>query len=390
MTITTRAAASKDEKAWSLWSLDMRNETWAVFTVRQLDIYFWHREETSFMLQMSMTLPIRSVMIDEEVVHARKLRTPSLVEKLEYAAEEAPSRTSSSSTTASVPDTAAGTSFVPAAYNPASPAAPERIVDREKTPPPADTETNLVTSLTNETALATAQTASGEQQFGRVDPSPHHQTSYSYNPLPTPHTHLSSYQTEPLPSPNAQQVISFAPPPTAQSTTPEQLHNLFSPQAAPSTPPSTGKLPLRHSSRPQPTYPRTQYATYNIPPPPPAPTSVPPQMERSPPGHLHYMGQMYSPGYHAQASPVLYSAGHSQYATPTTGYFGNPSYAGSVPASPYAIHSQVYRPAQGEASHAGHSAERETSGGILRVVDAKAEKVEKGVGKWLKRLDKRS
>lgn len=332
-----------------------------------------------------MSLPIRSFVIDGEIVHARKLRTPSLVEKLEYAAEEAPSRTSSPSTTASVPVTVASPSFVPAAYNPAAPAAPELIVDREKTPPPADADTNLATFLSNDTA----QTASGEQQFNQVDRSPHNQTSYSYNLLPTSPTHLSSYHTEPLLSPNAQEVMSFAPPPTAQSTTPEQLHHLFSPQATPSTPPSTGNLPLRLSSGPQPTYPRAQYATYSIPPPPPGPPSVPPQVEHSPPGHLHYMGQIYSPGYHAQVSPSLYSAGHSQYGTPMTGYFANSTYAGSVPASPYAIHSQVYIPTAGEASHADHSAERQTSGGILKVVDAKAERVEKGVSKWLKRLDKR-
>lgn len=380
MSISTNALDSNND--WRLNCYNAKNESMTLIPVRQLDIYFWREEDAQVVLEALTTLPMTSsVLINGNEVKARvNLDKPSLVEALEHVAAGVPLRTSINSSIASEAATVAQSSFTPAAYNPASPAAPERIVYREKTPPPDDVEHGLAASLTVEPAPIVAQIADQQHQGDETGNqfSMHQQQTLQHNVmLAPPISRLSSYQTEPsLTTSNPEQVTIFAPPPTAQASTPEQLQSLFSPGAAPATPPTTGGLPLRNSSEPQPTYPRSQYATYNIPPPPP-PTIA--QVEHSPPGHMHFMTQMYSPSYVSQ----------SQYGTPTTGTFPRATYTSSVPASPYAIHGQVYRPNEAEMSRGHGGSERKTSGGVLSIVDARAEKVEKGVGKWLKRLDKR-
>jgi len=339
-----------------------------IYAVKQLDIYFWREEDVQLMLEELTRIHVRSLLIDEMEVHHAPEVAPEgdespLVKKLEFAVEDEPLRTSLSSTSTSPQTVSVVPDFVPAVYNPASPAAPEPIVYREKTPPPADAgHGSLAESLESGNHLSAAPTAS------------------------------SSHQHDSRSSPSSQQNMSFAPPPTAQSSTPEQLQSLFSPQASPSTPPAKGSLPLRQSMGPQPTYPRAQYATYNIPPPPPAPPSIPPQVERSPPGHLHYMEHVYSPLHSAQAqgrvSPSMHSPVYSQYGTPTSAYFTHPSYAASLPASPYAVHAQVYRPDEGETNQGSQGSHRKQGGSVLDIVDARAEKIDKGMSKWLKRLDK--
>ncbi|KAG5952705.1 hypothetical protein E4U53_000121 [Claviceps sorghi] len=144
---------------WHLPSYDLKNETKYRYKLHSLDIYFWTFEDAlQFVNGVRRVLPTRQVKISDEPVLQSGMN--SVIQRLEDVDFSNPQyRMDSSSveaashhlpnTTASVaseslpiflpppppPPATQPTKFIPMAYNPAAPAAPEPIEHREKTPP---------------------------------------------------------------------------------------------------------------------------------------------------------------------------------------------------------------------------------------------------------------
>lgn len=102
---------------------------------------------------------------------------------------------------------------------------------------------------------------------------------------------------------------------------------------------------------------------------------------------------MQSPG--AASQSPLPSPGYTQQpyqplASPPIGGFGQYQYGSTAaqnPANnPYATHQQLYRPTEHEASIKDHEKPNQARSSNL---GKKAEKMEKGVGRFLKKLDKK-
>lgn len=239
--------------------------------------------------------------------------------------------------------------FSPMAYNPAAPAAPEPIAHREKTPPPPDANDG--------TGLGAG--AVHDHQASQYNPL---QTSFAPQPTSGP------YKPGP-PAPGQ----GFSGPPQVQRTNtsgsfpgpPQSPPSFAGPPSAAAPSQYEGHTPSpgvqRTSSQPTP-----QYANYPASPGfPPAPQSPPAQ-------------QQYQP----LASPP--PGGYTQYSYGST--------SGQVPgADPYSVknsmHEELYRPSEQEASIHNHSNPNppERNSNIGKRVD----KVEKGVGRFLKKLDKK-
>jgi len=259
-------------------------------------------------------------------------------------------------------------------YNPASPRAPEPLVYREKTPPPADGEVGIGAVMRGEEVPA--GTVVQYQQYGSLPQAPVMESA-------TPRVPGSPVQAPATP-PN-QFLTSFAPPPTAQTNTPQRLQGIFRPPSVSASP--VRALPLRNEDQPRP-----QYATFgnSLPPPPPVVRSA---MGYSEQGHSSYQSQqsqMYSPSFYAQgqeqtqATPTYMPSPGLQ---PGFSPYHQPQSTQTGMVSPYAVHSQAYRPTEEEL--AAHSDKDRQSEGLFGALDARAVKVEKGFSKWLGRLDKR-
>lgn len=311
------------------------------------------------------------------------------------------------------------------AYNPAAPAAPERIQYREKTPPPLDdgTGTGLgpVSKYDNlpVTQYANAAVPSGHQSsqptpqsayFSGPPQQAHHQPqqvqhqhqasgghlsgqpsvySAAIPPPPPPSSGPSPHPQQQQPTPG-QYTPSFAGPPTS----PPPHQQSFNRQSS-----YTG-VPQSHSQQPT-----TQYASYSsssfgpsiqspgMPPtpsappayalhqglqsqglPPPPPGGPPPQSHTPQPSSLqHHHSFPLQP----QAPTHNYSAYNYTGAQQAPPLNQHGAYTGDV-------HNQAYRPTEAEAAHGHHKPEKQGNGKLEERIGG----VEKKVGGFLKRLDK--
>lgn len=235
--------------------------------------------------------------------------------------------------------------FAPMAYNPAAPAAPEPIAHREKTPPPLDAAegTGLVGAAVHDSQpqqynnpLQTSFTP--QQTSGPYKPGPPVPGQGFSGPPSVTRTNTSGSMPPPPQSPP-----SFAGPP--QSASPANPYG----QSGPPTP----------GIQRQSSIPVQQYAGYNG----PSGYSAGPQSPGLPspglPQPQHYLGY----GQHQYGSTAQQTPG----------------------ADPGDLHKQFYRPTEHEAGVSNHSpaaAPAPNSNMGKRVV-----KVEKGVGRFLKKLD---
>ena len=323
-------------------------------------------------------------------------------------------------TTASSPPNDSQLTFVPMAYNPAAPAAPEPIAHREKTPPPVDGEagTGLAAAAmhdqgqmhaTHQWANPYSQSQPQIQQQRSFSGQPQRQTSNGSVPPPPPLSsrlspgNLQRAGTYPLP-PQSQ------PPSTSQASTPQGYP--YAPSSIGSPPPSDPTPqysqyggPTRQTSQtsqssynsgynPAQQYPQQQQQPYQTYP----PQSSPPQ--QSSPGTPSYPFPNYAPtpsqgqtlamtpsassiplGGHPGVSP----GGYSQYS-----YTQQPSQQSIQPDHAYLVHQQAYRPTEAEAgAHAQvqlHQPGPPQGGPKL---EQRVDRVEKGVGRFLKKLDKK-
>ena len=369
-------APSSDSQEWHLPTFDPRNENKYMYKLHTLDIYFWTKEDAlQFVNGVRRVLPQQQIAVQDE-----PLAPPShhddmspVVQKLENVAITDPSyqqgRTRDSRTTtttfqgppiSATPQSQEASNFAPLAYNPAAPAAPEAIQYREKTPPPEDGASNpLVAAATSEHG----QTY-GVPYQGFSGPPSQQQQQQSYFTGPPQSSALPPQQLPPsaaVTSPYAQHFQnSFAPPPTANSTSPYAT--------APNPPPG----PPAYQQQ-APNIPVTQYANY--------PGSPGMSSAMTTPG-------IYSPGFTSpQQTPGIYSP-----AAPPGGYaqfnYGAQQQQHLSSTQPlmndYSIHKQVYRPTEAEVGFKNKPARAPTG-----KLEARAGQIEKGVGGLLKKLEKK-
>ena len=359
----------QDMSQWHLPVPDPNNQGKYMYRLHTVDIYLWTPNDASMFLDslrrvvQPHQLQIISdphAIIPTSAHHEHKNDTMSpVIANLERVAISHQSRTPSISSPQAFPGppqtafpgppaarasttspSAAEPGYAPMAYNPAAPAAPEPIAHREKTPPPLDAAggTGLVGAAVHD---------SQPQQYSnplQTSFTPQ-QTSGPYMPGPPapgqgfsgpPHTNTAGSMPRPPQSPP-----SFAGPP--QSAPPPDAFSQNNPQ--------------QPGIQRQPSVPVQQYAGYN--------------------GSPGYTAGPQSPGL---PSPGLHQAQHY------LGY-GQHQYGSTAQQTPGTepvdVHKQFYRPTEHEAGVTDHSTAASPSSNMgKRVV-----KVEKGVGRFLKKLD---
>ncbi|KAF2271126.1 hypothetical protein CC78DRAFT_563675 [Lojkania enalia] len=375
----------QDPSHWHLPTPDPQNNGKYMYRLHTIDIYFWTPDDATLFLdslkrvsqphQLHVT-PHPSTPPHSE--HKSDVLNP-VVAKLEKAAISHTSRSPSISTTQSFPGPPTAPAptasppagdYTPMAYNPAAPAAPEPIAHREKTPPPPDAAdgTGLGAAAINDHRA---------QQYGSPLQNSFAPQSTSSQPyMPGPPSRTSTFSGSPAQGVQRTNTAGSGslPPPPPQSPPAHSYNQSFAPP--PSAPPS-GQLDL--NSPPQPgiqrhsTLPTPQYA--NFPHSPGLPQNYP-----GSPGH-----PVPSPGYAPQPYNPMASPGH-----PPPGGFAQYQYGSTnqqtLGTDSYAVQQQLYRPTEQEAGvHGNEPAPPQRNSNIGK----RADKIEKGVGKFLKKLDKK-
>jgi hypothetical protein len=347
-----------------------------MYKLHTLDVYFWTPEDATLfhdslrrVMQPHQLQVVRNPQATPPHSEHKNDALSPVIARLENAAISQSSRTSSANNmhsfpgppTAPAPTSSppAGPGFAPMAYNPAAPAAPEPISHREKTPPPPDAD--------NGTGLGAAAAHD------------HHASQYG-NPLQasfTPQATSGPYMPGP-PAPG--QGFSGPPQPSMSRTNTSGSFPGPPPQSPgfappPSAPPYDGHSPPPGLQRTS-TMPTQQYANY------PGSPGFPPAPQ-SPPAH----SALPSPGLPPQKYQPMVSP-------PPGGYtqFQYGSTAGQAPQSnPHGVshdmHQTLYRPSEHEATVVGH--ENPNPAPRNSNIGKRVDTVEKGIGKFLKKLDKK-
>ncbi|KAK3330057.1 hypothetical protein B0H66DRAFT_542661 [Apodospora peruviana] len=166
--VTLIVGDSEGHEEWHLPTYDPHNQAKYHYKLHSLDIYFWKQQDAlQFVNGIRRVLPSAQCEILDEPVPPPRQETEisSVVQKLEKAAiadNNSPQSGHKNSggapyfagppisavsgvgdgTPPPPPPPGAPPAFVPMAYNPAAPAAPEQVRHREKTPPPEDVVPN--------------------------------------------------------------------------------------------------------------------------------------------------------------------------------------------------------------------------------------------------------
>ncbi|KAM4058032.1 hypothetical protein HRG_011013 [Hirsutella rhossiliensis] len=162
--VSLTVADAVDQSEWHLPTYDPRNENKYHYKLHSLDAYFWTQQDAlQFVNGVRRVLPPSQVeVMDEPAPPPQAAGMSSVVQQLERAAISDPQYGAGASTTSQHPPLPQGAAmtaspeapgavppppppqgnFVPMAYNPAAPAAPETIRHREKTPPLDDDPLN--------------------------------------------------------------------------------------------------------------------------------------------------------------------------------------------------------------------------------------------------------
>lgn len=367
----TASPQQHDPSEWHLPTPDPRNEGKYLYRLHTIDLYFWTVDDsTMFLDSLKRVVQPHQLQITpnpaapSHLEHKNDVLNP-VVAKLEKAAISHSSRSASISSTtqpfpgpptAPAPTSSPPTNnnYAPMAYNPAAPAAPEPIAHREKTPPPPDAAdgTGLGTaaihdhhahpSYTNPLQASFAPQPTSSQPYLPGPPS--RTQTFSGPPPSAPGIHRQSTSGSIPPPP--QSPPSFAPPP---SVTPQyEAHG---------TPQSN---PQRQSA-----VPTQQYANY-----PGSPGHAPAGFNNTSP--------LPSPGYAPQQYQPL--------ASPPPGGYSQFQYS-STSQSQNNMHQQLYRPTKQETEIVDHDSANPAQPNSN--IGKRAQKVEKGIGSFLKKLDKK-
>ncbi|KAI9784923.1 MAG: hypothetical protein M1816_000559 [Peltula sp. TS41687] len=457
----------ENRQQWQLPAADHRNEGRYMYKLHTLDMYFWTKKDASdFIGQARRYLsgcqiqyldlkaprstsppPSQIKLLDAQAPTSTSHNKPmsSVVQKLERMAVTGfedrqqiqhsnvpaednhvnPSRHSGGGSLAGVEPSLAQagqqpSNYVPIAYNPAAPAAPEPIKHREKTPPPVDAAegTGLAYAATHDSGPPPMSFPPLQHQGSFPPPPPNpaqQQPSFPGPPQPHPSyvtapPQSGSYQaSQPSPAPSAgphptpQRASSFvySPPPPAE-------HAALGRQQTQSSMVPTSDPNAQLYGHPSPSLQQqgsmqgAMQAGYHSPFIPQTPSQYhPPQHHPVPspnPNHPPYQ----PPSVYMQPPPsTTPSGGHAGgYATappPPVGGYSNYQYGQPAPPTQYndpsTLYGQAYRPTEGEAG--AHMMKPATTpgsgggGGGGGRFDSSATRLEKGVGRFLKRLEKR-
>jgi hypothetical protein len=370
-----------DLSQWHIPAFDPRGETKYMYKISSLDVYLWKVEDASLFLDsLRRVLHAQQLLVDGAPPAAPPEHRDSMspvVQNLERVAITTPLRSESVSTTYTTqsfpgpparhtpvsppnsPPTGqqpATPAFAPMAYNPAAPAAPEPIAHREKTPPPLDAEGG--TGLNgNPNQFA------GPPQGGFA---PQQTTSYTPGVIPgmpqpgIQRSHTITSSGLPPPPPQSPYRSTFAGPPQAPVQDPN-AHLYANPLPSPGLQ-RQQTLPAGYNNYTPgtPSAPTTQYASY---PSAPGPgVSIPLQ------------------------SPHLYQA--QQQAAQQYAYGSNDNTQ-----IRHGIHNQFYQPEADDGHGHGKKQKPVTQGpgqeGATGKLEQRADRLEKGVTKFLKKLDKK-
>lgn len=411
---------SRDE--WHLNTYDERNEQKYLYTIHTLDIYLWtEKDAATFLSHLKNTIPSERLQILDaptssktSLAEHRDSMSP-VVQQLEKTAIGAHfhPRAESTTSTHSFPGPPASAQSggvaisppplqqpAPMAYNPAAPSAPEPIAHREKTPPPVDDAQGGTPSAVGYGGTQYATVPQGfhpsmqstpQQSYFSGPPMPQQrQPSYGHLPGPpqgTPpiaqRTHSGSLPPPPPPptqsgpSP-AQYTPSFGPPPTSQSS-------------QPASPPPTQTAFNRQSSFGGP--PTQQFASFG-PQSPGFPNQQQPPTPSAPPSYNNHT-PLNSPGLppQQQAAQIAgysnYSYSQSQQQAQPGAYNPHGAYAGDV-------HNQLYTPTEQESAaqlqeksklpYVPNQDRKDSFSGKYKVHE-RVDKLDKGVGRFFKKLD---
>ena len=371
-----------DPQEWHLPTFDLKNENKYMYKLHTVDIYFWTKEDAiHFLTAVRRVQPQHQIAIqDEPAAPAAHVDDMSpVVQKLENVAITDPSyqqgRTRDSRTTtrafpgppiSATPQSQEASNFVPLAYNPAAPAAPETIQHREKTPPSEDGAANpLVAAATADHGQTYGVPFQNPGGFSGPPSQPLRQQSYFPGPptdqaVASPPSQVPSAPT--VQSPYAGHFQhSFAPPPTAPTSNSSPYASV--PVNSPPGPPAY--TPHQQQAH----IPVTQYANY------PDSPGIPPGMTTPGIGSPGFQ----SPGIYSPAAPP---GGFAQY-----NYAPNSTaMSGTKPLmSDYSIHQQVYRPTENEVNMKHNKPMKPPRGRL----EAGAGSVESRVTGFLKRIEKK-
>ncbi|KAI1058784.1 hypothetical protein LB507_003482 [Fusarium sp. FIESC RH6] len=256
----TGPQAVADQNEWHLPTYDPHNQNKYHYQLHSLDIYFWTQQDAlQFVNGVRRVVPPSLVeVLDEPGPPPQPAPMSSVVQQLENVAISDPQYGSAAPSFAPPPSApapapapapsteapAAPTSFVPMAYNPAAPAAPETVQHREKTPPPDEDPLNPL-------AVAVAYDYH-KQPFtpGMPPPSQFPPGGVTSPGLPPPqfgqHPGLQRAATMPVQALGSPHGAAFpgspgfvSPPPPPQTQPPAQTQ----PHAQPTPPASTPGLP---------------------------------------------------------------------------------------------------------------------------------------------------
>ncbi|KAK1961940.1 hypothetical protein LY78DRAFT_587652 [Colletotrichum sublineola] len=374
--VTLTVGETTDQMEWHLPTYDPQNQNKYHYKLHSLDIYFWKPEDAlQFVNGIRFVLPPSQVEILDEPQHHHHLQAhqpapmSSVVQQLEHIAISDPtygtpgaaSRTAPPSLPGPPPTSAVPApeqqqqqppaSFVPMAYNPAAPAAPEAIRHREKTPPPDD-------GLIDPLAAAVAYDAQAPFSPGFVPP-PGFQSAQGVG--------IGGTGLPPPPPPPQQQ---FGGPPTQpvlQRAATMPAHAVHNGLASPG-------LTSPYGGSPFPASPGFQ-------PPPPPPPQQQQQQRTTPPAQQTSQPTPppSSPG--PTAGPP---GGFSQYSYASTNGTTTPQQQPG--AFDYSIHAQAYRPTEAEAGkYKGYTGKQDPTGRLEQNMG----RLEKGVTGMLKKFEKK-
>ena len=374
---------------WKLPTNDPRNERNLPIHLHTVDIYFWTvYDADAFVGNVKRLLQHDQVFVldlQPTSTPQDKVMSP-VVQKLENVAIQDPtyqktqSRISpdgqaSSGSKNNNPKATDPAAFQPLAYNPAAPAAPEPIRHREKTPPPddADAGTGLAAAAYADQSHAISHSPLSRPAHGT---SPGHAVSTPVQPLHSPNiSSTPGGYISPIPPATGQRVsgVSSFPPPPPQSPPSSTLASPLQLVSASSPSPSDPAAPQHEKEGNHITSPGSQILGNSY-------------------GGLHQPLQHVQPQYadyfdktgHSSPGPV---GGYSNYS-----YSSQPSQKQQQPTqnNQYDVHSQVYRPTEEEAKYEKrHRPSNAGPGQQPGKLEQQAAKVDKGVNRLFKKLEKR-
>lgn len=420
------------EHHWRLPNTDPRNEGKFLFRLHTLDIYFWTSEDANSFIEIVEKLllqPQLEILDVPAALSAHEQLMSPIVQNLEKVAIQDPAyhngqtRSSSSAAQSFSPppvtsDNREGVqtrskaedskSFQPLVYNPAAPPAPEVIKHREKTPPPPESEggTGLAAAAYHDSTRPAHQSPS--QLQGSLSHPPYGQSAVppGFNSLhqgqPQNPYASSSPSTGYIANPTSAQdnrtssISSFPPAPPLVSKATSSSYTNISAYAPPPQKPENSLVP----------HPNPVNTLFSPPPKDPRAQSYgkDPNRPDSPTAEIlgnSYVGGPQQPLQHLQPQYADYLETRRQSQQPEGGYSNfqyeqqqqqqhhHHHHKHQSPSNEYDVHSQAYRPTESEAQRHKHRKASENTGQQPGKLEQKAEKVEKGINRLFKKVEKK-